>query len=88
MFSRMYRPSTFRLAFGCIDAQRERFINVGRTRARNETGDRLSQSLRTKIEFTRGGRNMGSILRFLGSAIGIIFLIGLLVVIGILMLIF
>ena len=31
---------------------------------------------------------MGGTLRFLGSAVGIIFLIGLLVVIGVLMLIF
>jgi hypothetical protein len=31
---------------------------------------------------------MGDVLKFLGSAVGIIFLIGLLVVIGILMLIF
>lgn len=31
---------------------------------------------------------MGGVLKFLGSAVGIIFLIGLLVVIGILMLIF
>lgn len=35
-----------------------------------------------------GGVAMGGILRFLGSAIGIIFLIGLLVLIGLLMLIF